>query len=177
MLSKTTNSNLTLKQEAFAQAYVRLGDKSAAYREAYKCGKMKPLTINNNAYKLFDNNDITTRIAELTEIAKQISENEFKHSLSDSLKLDMEIVEKYKKHISVLENPDADYKEIEVAKRTIQFIGINGFNAAQDRVSKKLGFYEKDNEQRKNPALIIEDELATKERIKALLEKRPTDKK
>ena len=54
--------NLTPKQEKFCQEYVKTGNKSGAYRIAYSCENMKEATINNNAYKLFENNDITTRI-------------------------------------------------------------------------------------------------------------------
>lgn len=64
-------NKLTVKQENFCQAYIRLGDKSAAYREAYNCENMKAETVNRNAFELFDNNKITTRILELQ---KQVAE-------------------------------------------------------------------------------------------------------
>ncbi len=57
---------LTLKQEAFCQAYIQNGgNASEAYRTAYDAGKMKAETIQNNAYKLLQNNDVATRVAEL----------------------------------------------------------------------------------------------------------------
>lgn len=63
---------LTLKQEKFCIEYVKTGNKSEAYRLAYDAEKMATETINNNAYKLFDNNDITTRINELqNEVQKR----------------------------------------------------------------------------------------------------------
>lgn len=44
--------NLTPKQERFALAYVRLGDASAAYREAYDTSGMAETTINSRAWDM-----------------------------------------------------------------------------------------------------------------------------
>jgi len=55
-------SNLTLKQEAFCQAFIRLGDKSAAYREAYSTKNMKPESINRKSFELFNEVKIRSRI-------------------------------------------------------------------------------------------------------------------
>jgi len=56
---------LTIKQEAFCQAYMRLGDKSAAYREVYSCANMKSETINRKAVEVYQNGNVTARIKEL----------------------------------------------------------------------------------------------------------------
>jgi phage terminase small subunit len=58
-------SKLTIKQEAFAQAYIETGNASEAYRRAYNAGKMKPATVNRKAVELLENGKITARIAEL----------------------------------------------------------------------------------------------------------------
>ncbi len=165
------HNNLTLKQEAFCQAYIKSGDASKAYREAYSFKNMKPEVIHVRACELLKNSKVSVRIAELQAIAKEVSETEFKHTISDSLKLDIEIIERYKKHIAVLENPKSTDKEIEVAKRTIHFIGIKGFDSAMDRVSKKLGFYEKDNFQKATIDFGGEFDEEKEKRLKALLEK------
>lgn len=60
---------LTIKQEAFCQAYMRLGDKSAAYREVYSCAKMKSETINRKAVEVFQNGNVTARVKELQQDA------------------------------------------------------------------------------------------------------------
>ena len=60
---------LTIKQEAFCQAYLRLGDKSAAYREAYSCLKMKPETIHAMASKLSSDQKVAIRIEQLQKEA------------------------------------------------------------------------------------------------------------
>jgi phage terminase small subunit len=170
MSTKPTINKLTIKQENFAQAYVKLGDASKAYREAYSCGKTKDTVIHVKACEILKNGKVAVRVAELQAISKEISEKEFKHTIYDSLKLDLEMVERYKRHIAILENPESTAKEIEVAKRTIQFIGVAGFNAAQDRISKKQGFYEKDNNQ-KSTTVILEDENSVKDRVAALMAK------
>lgn len=56
---------LTAKQEAFCQAIADGMNQSDAYRAAYNAGNMKPETVQNNAYKLTQDNDISTRANEL----------------------------------------------------------------------------------------------------------------
>ncbi len=56
---------LTPKQEKFCQGIVSGLNQSDAYRQAYSCGDMQADTINNNAYKLTQNNEISTRIEAL----------------------------------------------------------------------------------------------------------------
>lgn len=59
-------ANLTLKQEAFCQAYIQCkGNASEAYRTAYDASKMKPESIHVNASKLLDNAKVALRISEL----------------------------------------------------------------------------------------------------------------
>lgn len=60
---------LTLKQEKFCQAYVETGNASEAYRQAYDAENMAPETVNNEAYKLQKNPQITARIEELERLA------------------------------------------------------------------------------------------------------------
>lgn len=163
--------NLTLKQEAFTQAFVRLGDKSAAYREVYSCENMKSSTIHSKACLLSENGKVRARIEELQDIAKKISETQFKHTITDSLKLDFQLINRYNKHLEILENQQSTAKEVNAAKRAMAFIKVQGFNAAMDRVSKKLGFYEKNNEQ-KQPVIELEGFTPDKEkRLKELIAK------
>lgn len=60
---------LTQKRENFCLKYVETGNASEAYRLAYSAERMKPETINNNAYKLLQDNEIKTRIEELKAMA------------------------------------------------------------------------------------------------------------
>ena len=58
-------AELTVKQDKFCLEYLKDGNASRAYREAYDCDNMKEATINRAAKELIDNPNITTRINEL----------------------------------------------------------------------------------------------------------------
>jgi len=77
---------LTKKQEIFTKEYVKRDDASEAYRIAYNTTRMKDSTVNNNAYKLLQNNEIATRVRELQKIAAEIAEKEFKTDSKELLK-------------------------------------------------------------------------------------------
>ena len=62
---------LTPKQEKFAQVWYATGNKSEAYRQADKCGNMSEATINNKAYALSLEGEITARFAELQKAAQK----------------------------------------------------------------------------------------------------------
>ena len=61
-------NNLTIKQENFCQAYVRTGDKTAAYREAFVCKEMSDKAVDVKAKALLKLNHIKTRIKDLKNI-------------------------------------------------------------------------------------------------------------
>jgi phage terminase small subunit len=71
------HNNLTLKQEAFAQAYVKSGDASEAYREVYSYNNMKPATINRKAHDVLKNGKVSARIEVLKEKISKIAEKKF----------------------------------------------------------------------------------------------------
>lgn len=93
-----SNRPLTIKQEAFCQAYMRLGDKSAAYREVYSCSKMKPQTVYVKAQELFNNGKVTVRIEELQSKAREIAEKEFNITHKEILR-----------HLGILRNARIDH--------------------------------------------------------------------
>lgn len=64
-------AGLTIKQEAFCQAYIETGNASEAYRKAYATDEMKPETVNRKAKELYDNGKIAARVAELRGDIKQ----------------------------------------------------------------------------------------------------------
>lgn len=64
-------AGLTIKQEAFCQAYIETGNASEAYRTAYAADKMKPESVNRKAKELLDNGKIAARVAELQGDIKQ----------------------------------------------------------------------------------------------------------
>ena len=58
-------NKLTPKQEKFFREFIKCGNATEAFKRAYNCKKMKPETINNSAYKLLQNDEITARIKQL----------------------------------------------------------------------------------------------------------------
>ncbi len=76
---------LTIKQEAFCQAYIETGNASEAYRSSYAAEKMKPDAVHVQASKLLDNPKIALRVAELRGEIKE------RHSVTvDSLLAELE---------------------------------------------------------------------------------------
>jgi phage terminase small subunit len=61
-------SNLTPKQERFAQKYIETGNATEAYYAAYDAAGSKPVTANRRAKELLDNGKIAARVRALQEI-------------------------------------------------------------------------------------------------------------
>lgn len=66
---KAQKEGLTLKQEAFARAYVETTSASAAYRKAYNASGMQDGSIYVEASKLLANPKVALRVAELQAAA------------------------------------------------------------------------------------------------------------
>lgn len=65
-------AKLTVKQEAFARAYIETGgNASEAYRRSYSAGKMKPETVNREAHTLLENPKVATRITTMQAAAQK----------------------------------------------------------------------------------------------------------
>lgn len=64
-------SELTIKQEKFAQLYVELGSASEAYRRAYDKPNLDPSQSSTRAYELLQNSYIAKRVEELRERLKE----------------------------------------------------------------------------------------------------------
>ena len=58
-------TKLTLKQEAFARAYVETGNASEAYRRAYDAKNMKPEVIAVKASELLKNGKVAVKVGQL----------------------------------------------------------------------------------------------------------------
>jgi phage terminase small subunit len=154
-------NDLTLKQEAFCQAYIRLGDKSAAYREAYSTSNMKNETINSKACLLSDKDNVRARIKELQSKVADIAEKKFNITSEEMLR-----------HLNILRNSRID-EYVEVKKGKLLFKDFNKLTPEQlmciesikdtrngieiklhgkdwtiEKINKHIGFYEKDNEQK-----------------------------
>lgn len=64
-------TSLTIKQEAFCQAYIETGNASEAYRTAYAADKMKAEAIHVKASELLSNGKVSVRLKELQGEIKQ----------------------------------------------------------------------------------------------------------
>jgi hypothetical protein len=92
-----SNQKLTAKQDKFARLVAEGRTQADAYREAYNASNMKPETIQNNAYKLTLDNEISTRIEEYKkeftknlDIASQITVERLLKTSQKILKLALE---------------------------------------------------------------------------------------
>ena len=84
-MTKEKEYKLTIKQDAFARAYVETGNASEAYRRAYDSSKMKPASVNESASRLLADVKIAARLAELREPIMQ------RHNVTvDSLVFELE---------------------------------------------------------------------------------------
>ncbi|WJV25902.1 MULTISPECIES: terminase small subunit [Pseudomonas] len=74
---------LTPKQEAFCLAYLKTGNASEAYRQAYAAKNMKPATINVKASELLSNGKVTVRLEELRAPAVVAAQMTLESHLAD----------------------------------------------------------------------------------------------
>lgn len=87
-------TKLTLKQEAFAQAYIETGVASEAYRRAYNVSPgTKPNTVEKRACELLKHGKVAGRIADL-QSAHQKRHEITVDSLTEMLKADRELARK-----------------------------------------------------------------------------------
>lgn len=85
-MNKKSN-DLTIKQEAFCQEFIKLDDKSAAYAKAGYSVKNKTLkTINEAASRLSVNSKVLARIKELQSKAAVIAEKKFQITAEEMLR-------------------------------------------------------------------------------------------
>jgi phage terminase small subunit len=100
---------LTLKQEAFCQAFMRLGDKSAAYREAYNTSRLKDKSVNELASHLSKTIKVASRIEFLQSKVAAIAEKKFNITQEEMLR-----------HLNILRNSRIDeyveFKQVTVTK-------------------------------------------------------------
>lgn len=72
----SNSHNLTPKQEHFVIVYIKTGNASEAYRQAYSeaAGRSNESSINRSAKQLIDNPKIITRLAELRKPAAKAAQ-------------------------------------------------------------------------------------------------------
>jgi phage terminase small subunit len=179
------HNNLTLKQEAFCQAYIKSGDASKAYREIYSCDKMKNEVIHVKACELLKSGKVSVRIEELKADVAVIAKEKFNITHEEILN-----------HLNILRNSRID-EYVEIKKGKLVFkdfdkltkeqlmciesvkqnrfgdieIKLHGKDWTIDKINKHIGFYEKDNFQKATIDFGGEFDDAKEKRLKELLEK------
>ncbi|WCM42391.1 terminase small subunit [Flavobacterium sp. CBA20B-1] len=194
-----SNKPLTVKQEAFCQAYMRLGDKSAAYREVYSCSKMKPETIHERASRLSKEYKVNARIDELQSKAREIAEKEFQITHKEILnhlnilrkaRIDDYVVLEYRESTELDDDgfprtssyPVLKFKPFdELTEEQLMCIEsikegkyglelkLHGIDWSIEKICKHLGFYEKDNKQKAINIFKQEDRQSRLEQLKSKL--------
>ena len=192
---------LTIKQEAFCQAYLRLGDKSAAYREVYSCANMKAETIHNKAYILSEKGEVRARIEELQSKAREIAEKEFNITHKEILnhlnilrkaRIDDYVILEYRESVEIDEEgfpktssyPVLKFKPFdEITQEQLMCIEsikegkyglelkLHGIDWSIEKICKHLGFYEKDNKQKSVNLFQPQDRQSRLEQLKTKLKK------
>jgi phage terminase small subunit len=140
-MSDTKPKPLTAKQERFCREYVVCMNASEAYRRAYSTENMKEATVNNNAYKLLQNNDISTRINELKQDIEEslgISKITMIQTLQKVIdrSLQAEPVMKFDK----IQKEEVQVIDPETGEGVFQYDSA-GVNSAVDKIMKAMGYY------------------------------------
>jgi len=154
---------LTIKQEKFCQAYARLLDKSAAYREVYASKGGRAETTHQEACKLASLPNVAQRIDELTEVKKKVANTKFSVSAEEMLRhlniLREARIDEYvkfedgnlifKDFKDLTPNQLMCIQSIKHGKFGIE-LTLHGKDWTIEKINKHIGFYEKDNEQKKS---------------------------
>lgn len=182
------NIKLTPKQEAFCQAFIQTGNKSAAYRMSYNCSKMKDETINNKAYVLSRRDDIRTRIEQLQSVVAErnkITIDEIVSSLADMVRFDIAELYDDKGCLKPIHQIPIHARQMISEIETFEeYLGTGGDKRAVGQVQKvkivrkldaaeklmrHLGGYQKDNAQKTSVLVMSNDER--KSRLQELRKK------
>ena len=111
-MEKDKPIKLTVKEELFAQNYIKTGNASEAYRRSYNAKNMTPKTIIERASVLLKKNNIATRVKELQE------KLEHKHDISKDRILN---------ELNCYLNADIrDYVDFDGDEPTARVIGADG---------------------------------------------------
>ncbi|AWH84920.1 hypothetical protein HYN59_07175 [Flavobacterium album] len=158
---------LTIKQENFCQAYIRLGNKSAAYREVYTVSGISQKNVCTKASLLTNNVLVMSRIKELQQevsVRNNIDLDELLQTLAAMVRFD--IADLYDENGTLIPLKDMP-KETRQMIQQLDVSEVYGRNSdgvrdvigavkkvktysrtdAIEKLMKHLGGYEKDNRQ------------------------------
>jgi len=145
-------SELTPKQEQFAQLYVELGNASEAYRKAYDKANLDPSQSSTRAYELLQNSYIAKRVEELKEELKE------KHNITKDtiIKGYLEIISDADYTFSLGKLKNADKEETKRFYRLMQLTKNSDKIRALENLTKLLGLDEPSKSDNNTTVRIIE---------------------
>lgn len=165
-------NNLTIKQEAFAQAYVKYGDASKAYREVYSFKNKTDKSIWESSSRVLNNVKVQARVRQIQEQYAQVArekinveaEGILRHlNILRTARID-EFVEYKKGRLTFKEFDKLTQEQLMCIESIKQNrygeieLKLHGKEWTIDKINKHIGFYEKHNEQ-KQPQNQTNDEL------------------
>ena len=154
---------LTGKQEKYCQERVKGNNPSDSYRKAYDCKKSKPATINNSAYQLEQNPEITARIKELRAPAIE----KINIGLEYTLGVIHETIERCRQSVTpVTVKSDG----VEIPTGEFQF-DAKAILKGADMLMKHNGGYAKDNQQRAQSGILLAVAKLPDDMLTALIER------
>lgn len=181
-------NNLTIKQEAFCQAYIELGEATAAYKKAgYSYENKLDKSIHEAASRILNNSKVTARLKELQGKVAKIAEEKFDITHEEMLR-----------HLNILRNSRIDeyvefkkgkliFKDfdkltpeqlmcIESIKQTPNGVEIklHGKEWTIEKINKHIGFYPAQKHvlqgDKNNPVYVQNAEELTPEQQEARIE-------
>ena len=146
---------LTKKQEAFAQAILTEDSKSDAYRKAYDCDGMSDKSIHERASRLSKEYKVSTRILELQRRAQERNDITADRVLAEySL---IAFADLSKTVVPTDKDGNPDFSNISSNDRKIIGIEVKDKLKALNDLSRHLGLFEADNEQKSTIAVDFEE--------------------
>ncbi len=155
--------SLTPKQEAFAVAYIKTGNASEAYREAYAAGKMTPESINVAACRALKNAKVALRIDELRAPALAAAEMTIQRTIQEAAHVCFsdvgDLLDDDGKLVPIRKLPRhvrAAISSVKFDKDTgkISEIKLWDKNSGLEKAFKHLGLFREDNDQKRENLVI-----------------------
>jgi phage terminase small subunit len=154
---------LTPKQEKFCQVYIETGNATEAYRQAYDCSKWNETSIGQQGSKSLNNPKIAARVAELRQRLAERFEVEQGEVIKEYVRIGFSDIRRMfneKGNLKSIHELDDDtaaaVSSVEVVTKQvgdgevehIHKIRLWPKNQALDSLSKHLGLFKEDNNQK-----------------------------
>ncbi len=157
--------NLTVKQARFVRIWYETGNKSEAYRQAYNAENMSEASINNEAYKLSQNPEITLRYKELQKQAQIRSDITKDKLIAEYAIIGFADMSRFLPQLD--DKGEKSFKHLTADERKVLGISVKDKLQALIVLAKYLGLYEADNEQLAGSTRSLEEREAQHQRLMA----------